>query len=88
MYTKEFLTNDITNFCSPQIKWIKGVGLFSVWILTAKFISFNIFDPAARSVKTCKKDIPDYKSCLKFAIEDSWLTFMKGKRIFSFFSHL
>ncbi|KAJ8673657.1 hypothetical protein QAD02_004919 [Eretmocerus hayati] len=31
-----------------------------------------------RSVKTCKHNTPDYSSCLRLAIQESWMTFIKG----------
>lgn len=30
------------------------------------------------SVRTCQKDTPDYSSCLRLAIQESWPTFVKG----------
>ncbi|XP_014238907.1 uncharacterized protein LOC106660454 [Trichogramma pretiosum] len=31
-----------------------------------------------KGVKTCKRDSADYTSCLRLAIQESWLTFVKG----------
>jgi len=54
----------------------KHVVVFALLLVAAVFGAPEVQLP--QNVKTCKRDTPDYTSCLRLAIQESWMTFVKG----------